>query len=204
MGRHIAVCGIIGAGKSTLVRGLADNLAYLALEERFEENPYLSHFYEDPPAWAFRNYVFFFQRTVDDYRRARTAEAGGVQERTLEEHFEVFGQEFHSRGYLDRPDFEMLSELTATTARLLEPPDLLIHVEIDPREAMSRIQGRASDAEGEIDLDYLEALNGRYAGFLSKWDGPLLKLDGNALDFRQTSTLRSVVATIRGIGGLDL
>src|SRR6201999_3729113 len=56
-GRHIAISGVVGAGKTTLVRGLAREFGCLDLEERFEENPYLERFYVRPPAWAFKSYV---------------------------------------------------------------------------------------------------------------------------------------------------
>ena len=53
--RYIAVEGVIGAGKTTLARMLADQVdARLVLEE-FEENPFLSSFYEDQERWALRS-----------------------------------------------------------------------------------------------------------------------------------------------------
>lgn len=197
MGVHIAISGIIGAGKSTLVHGLADDLGLLPLEERFEENPYLRRFYENPPAWAFRNYVFFLQRTAADYLQARASDAGGVQERTLEEHLEIFGREFHARGYLDDEDLEMITDLTRTTARALQPPDGLVYIEIDPAEALSRIVARNSSAEEGIEIDYLKDLGNRYEGYLSNWERPLIRLDGNRLDFRNAEDRRTVVELVQ-------
>jgi deoxyadenosine/deoxycytidine kinase len=197
MGVHIAVSGIMGAGKSTLVHGLADDLGLLPLEERFEENPYLRRFYEDPPTWAFRNYVFFLQRTAADYLHARASDAGGVQERTLEEHLEIFGREFHARGYLNDEDLEMIIDLTRTTAGALQPPDGLVHIEIDPAEALSRIVARNSSAEEGIEIDYLKDLGDRYETYLSSWERPLIRLDGNRLDFRKADDRGTVVELVQ-------
>ncbi len=197
MGEHIAISGIIGAGKSTLVRGLAEDLGFIPLEERFEENPYLRRFYEDPPAWAFRNYVFFLQRTAEGYLRARASKSGGVQERTLEEHLEVFGREFHARGYLSEEDLKMVVDLTRTATQALEPPDVLIHIEVESGLALSRVEVRGNSAEKGIGLDYLDDLGDRYEAFLSGWGRPLIRLDGNRLDFRQAGDRLQVLELVR-------
>jgi deoxyadenosine/deoxycytidine kinase len=183
-GRHIAISGVMGAGKTTLVRGLAGALDFLALEERFDENPFLGSFYADPSTWAFRSYVFFLERTFADYSRARAAARGGVQERVLEEHLVVFGAEFRARGYLDADEFALLEALTLDSAAALPVPDLLLHVDVDPELALERLRARATPAEREVELDYLVSLDARYDSMLGAWDGELLRLDAGAEDFR--------------------
>jgi deoxyadenosine/deoxycytidine kinase len=171
----------------------------LPLEERFEENPYLGRFYDDPPAWAFRNYVFFLQRTATDYVRAREAVGGGVQERTLEEHLEVFGREFHARGYLNDEDLEMAVDITTTMAKALKPPDVLVHIELEPTLALSRVEARENSVEHGISLEYLRDLGSRYEAYLSTWTQPLVRLDGSQLDFRETDDRRSVVERVHDL-----
>lgn len=197
MGRHLAISGVMGAGKSTLVRGLAAEFGCLALEERFEENPYLAAFYNDPPAWAFKSYVFFLQRTLDDYRRSRANGDGSVQERVLEEHLTVFGEEFHARGYLTDRDLVVLRSLTRTAAMLVPRPDLLIHVDVEPTEALARLRRRASPSERGIELDYLQALSRRYEELLAGWEGKLLRLDGTINDFREPACVARLATEIR-------
>ncbi len=187
----------MGAGKSTLVRGLAERCGSLPLEERFEENPYLAAFYREPSRWAFKSYVFFLQQTLEDYQRAASSAQGSVQERVLEEHLTVFGEEFHARGYLSGDDLALLARLTTLAAALVPRPDLLVYVRVDPAEALSRLRRRASPAEGEIQLDYLESLNERYKGLLAGWEGQLLCLDSMSCDFRQPESVAQVAETIR-------
>lgn len=188
--QHIAVAGVPGAGKSTLVRGLANRLGMMALVERFEENPYLGGFYREPKAWAFKNYVFFFQRTLEDYGRARSdVGCGGVQERVLEEHLLVFGEEFLARGYLSDSDFKLLGDLTRTARALVNPPDLLIHVELEPREAFARLRQRDSAVEEDVELEYVSALAARYERLLDCWSGKTMRIDGARNDFRDPQCL---------------
>jgi deoxyadenosine/deoxycytidine kinase len=195
-GRHIAVSGVLGAGKTTLVRGLAKELGYLALEERFEENPYLGAFYRDPRAWAFKSYTFFLQRSLVDYGRARGAKGGGVQERVLEEHLLIFCKEYHARGYLDEGEFALLRDLTLAAASSVSEPDLLLHIDIEPAEALVRLQHRGSPVESEIELDYLTSLNRRYAPMLSAWQGRLLRIDSVTTDFRNPAYMAELAQKI--------
>ena len=48
----IAIEGIIGAGKTTLAKRLAEEWNTNLLLERFEDNPYLTSFYKDPKHFA--------------------------------------------------------------------------------------------------------------------------------------------------------
>lgn len=191
--RHIAVSGLIGAGKSTLVRGLSRELGFASLEERFEENPYLERFYREPSRWAFKSFVFFFQRTLDDYLKAQESNSGSVQERVLEEHLLVFGEEFRADGYLEDEDLRVLRELTRSSLKMAKGPDLLIYLDIDPAEALARIRHRANEVEGEIPLEYLEALHRRYEDLLTQWQGDLLRLKAREWDFRETAEVAKLI-----------
>jgi deoxyguanosine kinase len=53
--QHDFICveGIIGSGKTTLAKILAEKLGYKTLEERFAENPFLPKFYRKPKRFAF-------------------------------------------------------------------------------------------------------------------------------------------------------
>jgi deoxyguanosine kinase len=205
-GWHIAVSGLVGSGKTTLVKGLARGLGGTALVERDSENPFLAGFYQDPPTWAFKSFVFFLLQTLEDYRGARVDSPGAIQERVLEEHLVVFAEEFRRRGYLSADDLEVLRGLTTTAASLVPPPDLLIHLELDPAEALRRMRQRGNAAEEGVALEYLEALNERYAQLLSTWEGKVLKVDSASHDFRDDGEVANLASVVRerlpGVGVL--
>jgi deoxyadenosine/deoxycytidine kinase len=194
---HIAVSGLIGAGKSTLVSGLAPLLGARPLLERFDRNPYLASFYEEPQRWAFQSFMFFFEQSLSDEVAARRDEVSALQERVIEEHVRVFGDAFRSRGYLSGSESELIAGLAAAANSLLAPSDLLLHVDIDPAEALRRIRARALPVERTIDLDYLQSLSERYARFIEGWsESPVLRLRAEEHDFRDSRSLHVLAASV--------
>lgn len=189
----IGVSGQIGAGKLTLVDGLARHLSLEPLFEREAANPYLAQFYCDPTLWAFRSLLFFYEQSLADAVRVQRESTGAVQDRVPEEHIEVFGREFHAKGFLSDDDIEVFERLEQSIASLLTPPDLLVYLDIDPQTALARLNSRARASEAEVSLEYLEAIDSRYGQFLSAWRVcPVLRLDTRDLDFRRDDDIRHV------------
>ena len=56
---HIAVEGSIGVGKTSLANLLEHKLNAKLVMEKFDENPFLSEFYNDPERYAFQTQLFF-------------------------------------------------------------------------------------------------------------------------------------------------
>lgn len=159
-------------------------MGLLAIPEAFEANPYFDRFYAMPERWAFHSFIFFYEQSIRSQASAPSA-GGIVQERPPREHLLVFGAEFRHRGFLTEEDWEVLSSLARTTEPLLPSAHLLVHVDVEPPEALRRLRQRARSAETSVDLDYLEALHGRYEEFLSGWDAsPVMRIDADDWDVR--------------------
>ena len=55
----LAIEGVIGAGKTSLARLMAEKLNARLVLEKFEENPFLEDFYRDPERYAFQAQLYF-------------------------------------------------------------------------------------------------------------------------------------------------
>src|SRR5574338_1096717 len=73
---YFAIEGVIGVGKTTLVRLLQPAFQANMLLEVFEENPFLSSFYADRSRYAFQTQIFFLLSRYHQQRR-------GIPEATL-------------------------------------------------------------------------------------------------------------------------
>ncbi len=201
--RLIGVSGLVGAGKSTLVPALAAELGFAAVPERASPNPYLPRLYADPNTWAFRNLLFFFERSLIDPASGTRSTRGIVQERLPDEHLEVFAAEYRARGYLSAEDLALLQRLRALMAPRCPPPNLLIHIDVDAETAFARVRQRGRDYERSISLDYLEALAARYENFIGAWGrSPVLRLNSLDADLRDIETVRDVAHTVARLVGL--
>ena len=56
---YIAIEGVIGVGKTTLARLIAERIGARLLLEEVEENPFLESFYKDMRRYAFQTQMFF-------------------------------------------------------------------------------------------------------------------------------------------------
>lgn len=193
----VGVSGQIAAGKSTLTRGLSAHLGFAPVFEEVDRNPYLSRYYRDPAAWALRNFLFFFEQSLTDQLRARQTSSGVVQERLPQEHLEVFGREFHARGFLAEEDMALLERLAATTLSVASPPALLVHLQIRPEAALDRVRERAREADDRVSLDYLKALAARYDAFIAEWTVcPIVQIDTSEVDLRSQEELSALATAV--------
>ena len=69
---YLAIDGVIGVGKTSLVRLLQPAFGAQVLLEVFEENPFLSDFYSDRARYAFQTQIFFL---LSRYHQQRAAPA---------------------------------------------------------------------------------------------------------------------------------
>lgn len=195
--RHIVVSGLIGAGKSTLVSGLARELGAEARRENVSHNPYFSRFYRDPERWAFHSFVAFAEESLAGYVAAAQDESAIVQERVLEEHLWVFGAEFRERGFLSDEDFRLLECLIGSLLRLLRTPDVVLMLEVSPTAALARLRKRDHPSERGVDLDYLTSLARRYSQVGATVGAPLVRIDGEVRDFRDPGEVRRLADELR-------
>ena len=62
--KYIAVEGVIGVGKTTLVKKLSMSFSVPYYLEIVEENPFLFKFYEDMDKWGISDPIIFFIKQI--------------------------------------------------------------------------------------------------------------------------------------------
>jgi deoxyguanosine kinase len=179
--RHIAIEGVIGAGKTTLSQMLADRLGARLVLERFEENPFLPNFYEDPEHYAFQTQIFFL---LSRYKQQQDLfQADLFHDFLISDYIFEKDKIF---AYLTLADEELKLYETLLTAieRNVPTPDLVVYLQCSVDRLMNNIRHRARKIEENISEDYIRDLNEAYNYFFFRYKAtPLLIVKATDIDF---------------------
>src|SRR5687767_2009909 len=182
--KHIAVCGNMGSGKTTLTEKLSWHYNWLPLYESVDHNPYLRDFYQDMTRWAFHLQIYFLNSRFRQVNEIRRNEKTTIQDRTIYEDAYIFAAHLHHSGNISDRDYQSYLDIFHSMINFVQPPELLIYLRADIPKLVQQIEKRGRDFEYAMRLDYLRKLNERYEEWIGKYKlGKLLIIDVNKLDF---------------------
>ncbi|HTP59161.1 MAG TPA: deoxynucleoside kinase [Spirochaetia bacterium] len=199
MKTYVVIAGNIGAGKSTLVQMMCNQLGWDPYFEPVAENPYLADFYKDMSRWAFNSQVFFLTHRARSHRTLMDSRRPVVQDRSFYEDAEVFARAQFLLGHMSQRDWQTYQGLYQTLTTLLAPPDLVVYLRASVPTLRRRIAQRARSIESDIADDYLERLNGLYEDWIGRFDmAPVLVVPSDRLDFvEDLRDLGAIVSTVQ-------
>jgi deoxyguanosine kinase len=192
---YIAIEGAIGVGKTTLARLLKDELHATSILEVFEENPFLSSFYQDRARYAFQTQMFFL---LSRYRQQQQVPALLSKEPLISDYMFAKDRLFAELN-LHGDEWDIYQQIHAALAQQITAHDLVIYLRADTAVLMSRITQRDRPYERTMERGYIDALRQAYERFfLSYQDTPVLVIDTNDLNFvTRASDFQSIVTRVR-------
>ncbi len=178
---YIAIEGVIGAGKTTLAKMLAERLgAELILDEAFS-NPFIEDFYKNPKQYALSAQLYFLltryqqqqklifrdlfaQKIVCDYSFGRDTVFASI---TLSER-----------------ELTLYEKIIPILTAEIPKPDITIYLQTSTQVLLERIKKRNIRFEKAIDEEYLEKLNEAFNYYFFHYDdSPLLVVKTDDIDF---------------------
>ena len=151
----IGISGIIGAGKSTLAKNLGILLEYDILLEPVETNEYLEKFYGNISKYAFPMQIYLLSHRFKQHQKIVWSGKNVVQDRTIYEDV-IFAKMLRESDMMEELDFKTYVDLFSNMTNFLHRPDLIIYLDVEPEEALRRINERSRDCESNLTLDYLK------------------------------------------------
>ncbi len=179
---YIAVEGVIGVGKTTLARLLQPSFSANLLLEVFEENPFLSSFYQDRARYAFQTQMFFLlSRYHQQHRTCRSCWNPACADPDY-----TFNKDaLFACVNLSGDELDMYARVHEALAEKIPLPDLVVYLRATTHTLMNRITQRDRPYERAMERNYIQQLNDSYdAHFLhADTSQNVLVIDSNELDF---------------------
>ncbi|MDX1601142.1 MAG: deoxynucleoside kinase [Anaerolineales bacterium] len=178
---YLAIEGVIGVGKTSLARLLQHEFESQILLEAFEENPFLSEFYEDRERYAFQTQIFFL---LSRYRQQRDAVPSAIEHGDLIADYTFEKDRLFARLNLEGDELATYRLVHSALAERIPVPDLIVYLQVDTEVAMQRIALRDRPYERSMDQDYIDQLNRAYeAQFGRASRDEVLPIETSHLDF---------------------
>lgn len=198
----LVVDGIIGAGKTELIRALAQKTGWASYFEPVKENPYLENFYkvisgkkpnEGEPIMM---QIFLLNRRFADHRKIIANGGNSLQDRTIWGD-NIFARNLYKAGFISELDYQTYLNLFDNMQRDLVAPTMVLYLDVSPEVARQRIAQRDRSVEHDIDLEYLRNLAQAYDDWLRYMEQSTmvhrLPYDNTALNDENLATIISLI-----------
>ena len=179
--RHIAIEGVIGAGKTSLARLLADRLNAKAVFETFEENPFLGKFYEDQERYAFQTQIYFL---LSRYKQQQELLQADLFHRFLITDYVFEKDKIFAYLNLEDDELKLYETVLGAIEHKVPTPDLVVYIQCSVERLMDNIRKRGRPIEKSITEQYIRDLNEAYNYFFFRYKAaPLLIVNASQIDF---------------------
>ncbi len=179
--RYIAIEGVIGAGKTTLAKMLAEKLNANLILEEFQENPFLEKFYEDRRRYAFQTQMFFL---INRYKQQQQLNQQDLFTRYIVSDYIFDKDRIFAYLNLQGEELKLYESIFPLLERDIPKPDLVIFLQASIDRLMHNIKKRARAIEKHLTRAYIVELAETYNNFFFKYNQtPLLIVNTSEIDF---------------------
>ena len=192
----IAIEGNIGAGKTSLANLIANDYNAKLILEQFEENAFLSKFYDEPDKYAFPLEMSFlasrFQQLKDQLGPQDLFKSFTISD------YYIIKSLIFAQKTLAEDEFTLYTRFFNIIFQQLPRPDLLVYLHMEISKLQENIKIRGRTYEQKIENKYLEKIQEGYFDFIKQQSKfPILVIDINNCDFVQNpDDYRKIVSEI--------
>lgn len=189
----VNVAGVIGVGKTTLAKELAEALPAEILLEPYDTNPFLPQVYAGKSELALDSQLYFL------VNRAQQLGRGVLTPGRAFVTDYVFDKELiYARRLLDAGQLQLYETIFEPFAQRVTTPALVIHLCDSPRNCLERIHRRNRSYEQLITLGFLEGLDSDYQRLFAGWRAsPVIRIPASELTGYPEATVEHVARQVR-------
>ncbi|GAB5407737.1 MAG: deoxynucleoside kinase [Balneolaceae bacterium] len=177
----IAVEGVIGAGKTSLARLLAERRQARLVLEEFEDNPFLPKFYEDKERYAFQTQLAFLASRFKQQQNMMAQDL--FHQLTISDY--IFEKDrIFARLNLQEDELALYDSIFNIMTGIAAQPNLIVFIQSSVDRLIENIEKRGRDYEQHITRDYLRDLNNAYNHFFYHFNKtPVIFINTTEIDF---------------------
>jgi deoxyadenosine/deoxycytidine kinase len=179
--RYIAIEGVIGVGKTSLATLLSKKLKAKLILEKYENNPFLEKFYEDPERYAFQTQLFFL---LNRYQQQQELLQYDLFNNYIVSDYIFEKDKIFAYLNLQDDELKLYEKIVGFIERNIATPDLVVYLQSSLERIIYNIQTRKRSIEANISEEYLRELNEAYNYFFFRYkNAPLLIVNSTEIDF---------------------
>jgi deoxyguanosine kinase len=178
----LAIEGVIGVGKTSFCRILAEAWNGRQVLEAANENPFLPKFYEDRKMYAFQTQAWFL---LSRYKQLSeiVAQQDLFHAVTVSDY--IFAKDrIFANVNLSDDELALYHRIIGALETQVPRADAVVYLQASNDVLMRRIQKRGRPYEANMDPEYIRLLNDAYNHFFFHYsDSPLLVVNTDDIDF---------------------
>ena len=179
--KYIAIEGVIGAGKTTLAKKLAEKLSAKLVLEEFEDNPFLEKFYDDRKRHAFQTQMFFL---INRFKQQEQFNQEDLFTDHVVSDYIFDKDQIFAYLNLSGEELKLYESIFPLLKRDLRQFDLVIFLQASVDRLMYNIKKRSRAVEKNLTRTYIRELSESYNNFFFKYNStPLLIVNTTDIDF---------------------
>ena len=189
----ISVAGVIGVGKTTLAKALAQILDCQMLAEAYDTNPYLADVYAGKSQLALDSQLYFLNSRVEQLDNNLLKPGCAV----VTDY--VFEKEMiYARRTLDPGQLAQYKKHNSAAAPAVAKPVLVIYLKDSAKKCLERIRRRNRPYEQRIELEVLENLADDYDRLFADWPrSPVIRLAANEFNCLDSAHVKTLADEVR-------
>ena len=198
----IVIDGIIGTGKSTLTKQLADATGWKPYYEPVKKNPYLELFYKDMKRYGFAMQIYYLNARYRQMKSIVGCIGAGEIEGAISDRGiwcdTIFAKMLHEQGNINDTDYNTYLDMFDNfILKDMVLPQVMVYLKCSPETALERIKQRGREAEKGISIEYLQDLKNHYEEFFKSVEPLGVKV--LTLDWEKFKPVDEVIKAIKDV-----
>ena len=192
----IVIEGLIGAGKTSLSKMIAQRFNSKLILEQFADNPFLPKFYKNPDKYSFPLELSFLAERYQQLKEELSS--GDLFKSFLISDYYFSKSLIFAKSTLADDEYNLFRKLFNIIYTSLPKPNLYVYLHLNTENALKNIKKRGRSYEQTIEENYLNNLRKNYFDFFKQEKNlKFLIIDTNGIDFvKNNKDFEKIIDTI--------